>query len=195
MRLLELTGDGKLRPTKDFAQVPHSYAILSHTWGPDDEEVTYQDLLRSSGESKSGYTKIRLCGEQAVRDGLQYFWADTCCIDETNSVELSEAINSMYRWYQDAHICYVHLSDVDTWQDMDRSRWFKRGWTLQELLAPKHMVFFNREWKMIAFRSSLSPTISRITGIPARVIWDTFSGNYSVAQVISWASGRETTRE
>ncbi|KAF1995521.1 HET domain-containing protein [Amniculicola lignicola CBS 123094] len=112
-----------------------------------------------------------------------------------NCVELSEAINSMYRWYQDAYVCYVYLSDVDTEQDLDRSRWFKRGWTLQELLAPNHMVFFNREWERIDNRSNLSPTISRITGIPARVIWDTFSGNYSVAQVISWAAGRETTRE
>jgi hypothetical protein len=195
MRLLKLTSNGKLSLTKNFVKNCPAYAILSHTWGDDEEEVTFQELLEGSGESKPGYRKIRSCGEQAASDGLQYFWADTCCIDKTNSVELSEAINSMFRWYQDADACYVYLSDVDTSRDLDQSRWFRRGWTLQELLAPKHMYFFNREWEQIDTRANLSPTISRITGIPARVISLNFSGNYSVAQVISWAAGRETTRE
>jgi hypothetical protein len=90
------------------------YAILSHTWGADTEEVTFGDLMDGTGKSKAGYEKIRFCGEQARRDGLQYFWVDTCCIDKSSSAELQEAINSMFRWYQNAAKCYVYLSDVST---------------------------------------------------------------------------------
>ncbi|OAK97067.1 HET domain-containing protein [Phaeosphaeriaceae sp. SRC1lsM3a] len=194
MHLLQLR-EGQICLVKNLVKNIPRYAILSHTWGNDEEEVTFQDLLNGTGENKAGYSKIRSCGEQAGRDGLEYFWVDTCCIDKTNSVELSEAINSMFRWYKDADICYAYLADVDEWQDIDGSRWFKRGWTLQELLAPKSMFFYNCNWEGIDTRGNMSPTIFRITGIPARVISLNFSGKYSFAQVISWAAGRETTRE
>lgn len=99
MRLLRMTGNGKLEFTKDWngSQTP-AYVILSHTWGAEEEEVTYQDILKGTGKSKSGYEKIELCGRQAERNGFQYFWVDTCCINKESSAELSEAINSMYRW-------------------------------------------------------------------------------------------------
>ena len=195
MRLLELKSNGKFSLTKDLVQKIPPYVILSHTWGEDNEEVTYKDLAEGTGKEKIGYKKIQFCGEQAARDRLQYFWTDTCCIDKTNSTELSEAINSMFKWYQDAVVCYVYLSDVQNHWDLDRSRWFRRGWTLQELLAPKHMVFFNYKWEKLNKRSNLSPAISRITGIPRRILLLNVSGDYSVAQIMSWAAGRETTRE
>lgn len=195
MRLLQLKSDGKLSLTMNFVTSIPPYAILSHTWEVDEEEVTFQDLSEGSGKSKAGYRKITFCGAQAARDGLRHFWVDTCCIDKTNSAELSEAINSMFSWYQDAVICYVYLSDVDDYPNLDSSRWFTRGWTLQELLAPRLMDFFNGEWEVIDTRSNLAPAISRITGIPPRIISLNFSGNYSVAQVMSWAAGRETSRE
>jgi len=88
------------------------YAILSHTWRADDDEVTFKDMRKSTGKSKVGYTKIRFCGKQAAKDSLEYFWVDTCCIDKSSSTELTEAINSMFRWYQNAARCYVYLSDV-----------------------------------------------------------------------------------
>jgi len=100
MRLLERNSARELSLTKDFVgdNIPE-YAILSHTWGADTEEVTFQDLINDTGKNKTGYGKIWFCEEQARRDGLQYFWVDTCCIDKSNSTELAEAINSMFRWY------------------------------------------------------------------------------------------------
>src|SRR5438046_8848859 len=105
MRLLEHDAAGKIRLTKEFLgnDVPR-YAILSHTWGTD--EVSFKDLIEGTGEDKLGYNKIRFCGERALRDGLQYFWVDTCCINKLSSTELQEAINCMFRWYKDAAICY-----------------------------------------------------------------------------------------
>jgi hypothetical protein len=88
------------------------YAILSHTWGENNEEVTYQDLEGKLGTDKAGYDKIRFCAKQAKCDGLDHFWVDTCCIDKKNPAELSESIASMFRWYSQARKCYVYLSDV-----------------------------------------------------------------------------------
>ena len=115
MRLLERKPDGELvlsEFTGKDVPVP-AYAILSHTWATDNnEEVSFQDVEAGTGKSKAGYNKIRFCAEQAAADGLRYFWVDTCCIDKKNNTELSEAINSMFRWYQKATRCYVYLSDV-----------------------------------------------------------------------------------
>lgn len=139
----------------DEEEVPR-YAILSHTWGANDEEVTYKDFTEGTGRRKAGWEKIKFYRKQATIDNLQYFWIDTCCIDKANNTELSEAINSMFRWYQRATECYVYLSDVSihehtkgpqlsttTWDEIfDNSRWFYRGWTLQELIAPISVSFF-----------------------------------------------------
>src|SRR5271168_1747168 len=113
MRLLERNSAGQLSLTKDLVgdSIPE-YAILSHTWGTDIEEVSFQDLMNGTGRDKPGYKKIWFYGEQARSDGLQYFWVDTCCIDKSSSAELSEAIISMFRWYYNAAKCYVYLSDI-----------------------------------------------------------------------------------
>src|ERR1051326_351949 len=99
--LVEFNGD----------DIPH-YGILSHTWGRESEEVTYEDLRNGTGAQKAGYDKIKFCAEQSDRDGLRYFWIDTCCINKANFTELSEAINSMFKWYRNSTRCYVYLSDV-----------------------------------------------------------------------------------
>jgi hypothetical protein len=112
MRLLERKNDGEFTLTKDIIDNIPNYTILSHTLGADTEEVTFRDLTDGTGKDKTGYNKIRFCGEQARHDGLQYFWVDTCCIDKSNNAELAEAINSMFRWYRHAAKCYVYLSDV-----------------------------------------------------------------------------------
>jgi len=141
MRLLKLEANGEFNLTNDITHPTSPYAILSHTWGEDDEEVTFEDLKDGSGKTKNGYRKLRFCGQQAARDGLQYFWVDTCCINKSRDSELSEAINSMCRWYCEAAICYVYLADVWTEDQIDpslkpweaafkNSRWFTRGWTL-----------------------------------------------------------------
>ncbi|KAI0868684.1 heterokaryon incompatibility protein-domain-containing protein [Hypoxylon argillaceum] len=118
------------------------YAILSHTWG--EQEVTYKDMKKGNADKLKGYQKILGCCDQSRLDGFEYVWIDTCCIDKRSSSELSEAINSMYRWYQEARVCYAYLEDVyNVDQDdanhtkLKSSRWFTRGWTLQELIAPQ----------------------------------------------------------
>jgi hypothetical protein len=110
MRLLKYNKDDEFSLAEFSGDNIPQYAILSHRWG--EGEVTLADLMDGTGKSKAGYGKIRFCGEQARVDRLQYFWVDTCCIDKSNSVELAEAINSMFRWYQDAAKCYVYLPDV-----------------------------------------------------------------------------------
>ena len=112
MRLLQCDDDGNFSLTEFFESDIPKYTILSHRCGA--EEVTFKDLLEGRSKNKAGYGKIQFCGEQARRDGLQYFWVDTCCIDKSNSTELAEAINSMFHWYQRAAKCHVYLSDVST---------------------------------------------------------------------------------
>jgi hypothetical protein len=204
MRLLSLSNDGALSLTEFHNNFP-SYAILSHTWGRSGEEVTFKDLRDGTGMSKDGYTKILFCGQQAARDGIQYFWVDTCCIDKSSSAELSEAINSMFRWYRNAARCYVYLSDVTAididqngliWQsDFEKSKWFTRGWTLQELLAPISVEFFSKEWHRLGDKESLELQIHEITTIDSKAIQGTPLSHFSVADRFSWAENRETTRE
>jgi hypothetical protein len=141
MRLLEPKSHDEFSLTEYYYDKVPPYAILSHTWGKDDEEPTFQDLMQGVGKSKAGYNKILFCAEQAARDSLQYIWVDTCCIDKSNNTELAEAINSMFRWYREAAKCYVYLSGVSTrnsngndqlsgftWESaFQNSRWFTRG--------------------------------------------------------------------
>jgi hypothetical protein len=209
MRLLERKDNNEFSLTKDFVDEIPAYAILSHTWGDDDQEVTFKDLVEGLGESKAGYQKIRFCGEQATRDGLRYFWVDTCCIDKTNHVELSEAINSMFRWYREAARCYVYLSDVSM-HDSDRynqtsrsmwepafrkSKWFTRGWTVQGLIAPVSVGFFSREGTRLGDKKSLEKQLHDVTGIPVNALQGNPLSNFSVDERISWAENRETKRK
>jgi hypothetical protein len=208
MRLLELKNNGEFSLTKDLISNIPRYSILSHTWGDDDEEVTFKDLTERSGETKTGYKKIQFCAEQAARDGLQHFWVDTCCIDKSNNAELSEAIISMFRWYRNATKCYVYLADVSTnghdpanqsfqsWEPAFRkSRWFSRGWTLQELIAPPLLEFFSKEGKLLGNKQSLERQIHEITGIAVQAIQGSALSGFSVNERLSWAEFRETKRE
>jgi hypothetical protein len=195
MRLLRRcdTGDFSLSQFGDEDIPP--YAILSHTWGADTEEVTFEDLTNGTGKDKPGYVKIRFCGEQARLDNLHYFWIDTCCIDKRSSAELSEAINSMYRWYQDANVCYAYLADVPSKAKFSGSRWFTRGWTLQELIAPSKMIFFDEGWKELGTKANLWESVSNCTGIPGSVLSESDGvEKVSIAQRMSWGAKRKTTR-
>jgi Heterokaryon incompatibility protein (HET) len=179
-----------------FYADPPPYAILSHTWEGENEEATFQDLRDGTGAHKSGYRKIKSCCDQAVRDRLDYVWVDTCCIDKTNSVELQEAINSMFNWYKRSKICYAYLTDCSGRDDIafKASKWFTRGWTLQELIAPVEMIFYDRWWTKIGTRNDLRELISSITGISKEVLSGEGLEHSSVAQRMSWASVRQTTR-
>jgi hypothetical protein len=206
MRLLSSNADSSFRLTRFAGNNIPSYAILSHTWEADDQEITFHDLMNHLGCSKKGYRKIQFCGEQAKRDGLQYFWVDSCCIDKSSSAELQEAINSMFRWYRDAAKCYVYLSDVSTgkhsrsserlWEVAFRqSRWFTRGWTLQELLAPQSVEFFSRDGKRLGDKDSLEQQIHEVTGIAVQVLQGGPLSQFSDDERRSWAAKRETSIE
>ncbi|KAF8853874.1 HET-domain-containing protein [Acephala macrosclerotiorum] len=187
-----------------FGKAVPPYAVLSHTWGNDKDEVSFRDVENgSSGKTGPGMIKIVGCCKQAMKDGLNYAWIDTCCIDKANSVELGEAINSMFQWYANASICYAYLSDVpagenprDHGSSFSSSRWFTRGWTLQELLAPKELRFYDSIWSCLGTRRTLSVMVQKITGIPRPFLIGLASlHEASVAQRMSWASKRVTGRK
>jgi len=175
MRLLEDPGNGNLDLVEYHENIPR-YAILSHTWGLDGEEVTFKDFMEGTGKDKAGYYKIEFCRKQTIHNGLKHFWVDTCCIDKLCSAELTEA---MFRWYQDASKCYVYLSDVSTfgnstnvlsssniWEAAFReSRWFTRGWTLQELIVPTSVEFFSQDGDRLGSKNSLEQEVHEITKI------------------------------
>jgi predicted protein tyrosine phosphatase len=249
MRLLKYEEDGELTITNFDDNATPPFAILSHTWGADTEEVTFTDLTKGSGTDKPGYKKIRFCGEQASRDGLEYFWIDTCCINKENQAELSLAIDSMFRWYRNSARCYVYLSDVSsqvsntkpersvhqsdlqisrwfTWiwiflvvqpifrwypstirrfftlsdvcspqayeSKLQRSRWFTRGWTLQELLAPRVVEFFSREWCKLGDKISLKSEIHEVTAIPYEALEGAPLSQFSVEERFRWRQNRHT---
>jgi hypothetical protein len=184
------------------------YAVLSHRWGSLNEEVTFKDLENGSGKSKVGYKKLTFCAEQVLHDGLEFFWIDACCIDKSSSAELSEAINSMFKWYQNATKCYVYLSDVST-HDNDgnqsdpnkiesafrESKWFTRGWTLQELIAPASVEFYSAEGVLLGNKKSLEWRIHEITGISLQALRGSPLSQFDFFERMSWAKYRETTLE
>lgn len=199
---------------KDFqgSSIP-PYAILSHTWGV--EEISLQDLVKalpcldrreptSDGlELKKGFWKIQHARMQADQHHLPWVWIDTCCIDKTSSAELSEAINSMFKWYRDSRVCYAYLEDVEDQEDPElpessfgKSRWFTRGWTLQELLAPQEVLFFSTSWSLIKNLHSLCEVVERVSRISSKFLKKDRPSIYkaSVAQRMAWASRRQTTR-
>ena len=202
MRLLKRDDRGTLSLTDDLPdqEIPE-YVILSHTWGAARQEVSLQDFQSGSAHqqtNKTGYAKIWFCSDQAAQHGYRYFWIDTCCIDKTNSVELTEAINSMFRWYRNAARCYVYLSDVNfaTWHDdFAKSRWFTRGWTLQELLAPRSVEFFSADGICLGNKIMLEEEISSITGIAIEALRGRSLSDFSVSERMKWASKRTTTRK
>lgn len=172
-----------------------SYAILSHRW-KEHEELSFGGLQEPHPLSnRIGYKKIKSFCREARKRCLAYAWVDTCCIDKSSSAELSEAINSMYTYYKRAAVCYVHLNDVVSRADLAQSSWFTRGWTLQELLAPSELQFFNRKWRPMGSKRSLAPKIEKMTGIPRKALRGFNPAEYCVAEKFSWAAKRETTRE
>ncbi|KAF2168396.1 hypothetical protein M409DRAFT_36388, partial [Zasmidium cellare ATCC 36951] len=194
--------DAKTYRLKFFHEAT-GYAILSHTWG--NEEVSFQQIQDLEAARRlRGFEKIRLTCTQALEDGLSYAWVDTCCIDKKSSAELSEAINSMFRYYTRSTACYVYLSDVTTTRAenfdvapdwLAKSRWFTRGWTLQELIAPSKVLFFSTHWRQIGSKHDLAICLAEITGIHLPVLRSSgVLGKYSGAQRMSWAAHRETTR-
>ncbi|KAI0447368.1 heterokaryon incompatibility protein-domain-containing protein [Xylaria telfairii] len=218
MRLLKVE-DGGFSLTKEYAKGDNDippYAILSHTWGPKEDEISITDIRENRFKQKAAYRKLLFCSTRARNDGLQHVWVDTCCIDQSNTVELTRAINSMFRWYRDAAKCYAYLSDVPrasttytaaatfaspappapTWEPAFRqSRWFTRGWTLQELLAPRSVEFISSDGLKLGDKVSLEREIHQITGIDLAALRGSDLSGFSFDKRMSWAEGRQTKEE
>lgn len=191
-----------------FPSPPPRYAILSHTWGAD--EVIFEDMHNNVPQvrEKLGWAKIQLTCEEARRDRCPYAWVDTCCINKASSAELSEAINSMFSWYRSAVCCYAYLSEsqltLSEYVEMSpremkrhlaQCRWFTRGWTLQELIVPRNVVFFSRGWDRIGTKATLLDQLVDITGIDPEVLEHMHRMfRVPVARRMAWAARRQTTR-
>ena len=209
MRLIKDEEQEDLRLVEYHKDDIPQYAILSHTWGADNEEVTFKDFTKGRNKEKAGWGKVGFCRKQATNDNIQHFWIDTCCIDKANNTELSEAINSMSRWYRRASKCYVYLSDVSInrhgktspstkpgWEeDLRKSRWFRRGWTLQELIAPRSVEFFSEEGHWLGSKRTLEQQIYEITGIAIEALRGRQLTEFSVEERFSWAKSRETRHQ
>ncbi|KAK5659044.1 hypothetical protein OQA88_1131 [Cercophora sp. LCS_1] len=203
--------------------VPNSCKIrATDVWGPDGSEVLYESLrdlplgaLNRRAEEPGVAKVLRVC-DLAREDGFNYVWIDTCCIDKSSSAELSEAINSMVEWYNKSAVCYAHLADVgkgEGWGMFAESRWFRRGWTLQELIAPPTVLFYDRSWQPLGSRSGLANQITFITKINMDILQrgqveeiklegggrvsviQVMLGTINVATRMSWAACRQTTRD
>ncbi|KAL9062246.1 MAG: hypothetical protein Q9157_009094, partial [Trypethelium eluteriae] len=176
-------------------QVP--YAILSHTWGHKQDEVSFEDC-QNEGQfpNKAGIEKVSNVCKKASEENFQYIWIDTCCINKNSSSELQEALNSMYRWYQHSTKCYAFLADIRKPDgELGKSRWMTRGWTLQELISPAYMDFYDMDWSFIAKREILAETIAEYTGIHITILrHERALSEFSIAQRMSWAANRHTTR-
>ncbi|KAL4078710.1 heterokaryon incompatibility protein-domain-containing protein [Scleroderma yunnanense] len=190
------------------------YAILSHRWTS--TEVGYKEMIKlakmkehgqKAVRTRDGYRKILASCEQAKRDGYEWLWVDTCCIDKRSSAELSEAINSMYRWYANSKVCYAYLHDIISTSfptEVNNKKypnsngwpeWFSRGWTLQEMIAPSNVQFFNKHWQLIGDKQMHACTLEQITSVPGYILTRGLSSDRPcVAQIMSWAANRKTTR-
>ncbi|CAM1503688.1 Fc.00g012790.m01.CDS01 [Cosmosporella sp. VM-42] len=223
MRLLEVV-TLELKEFSDDA-IPE-YAILSHTWNAKEEELSFADIAswKAGGQwpegvtAKKGFPKMRRAAEVAMKRGYNYIWIDTCCINKDSSQELQTAINAMYKWYKESAVCYIYLEDFEwvaeeddfeyveslenkglPWEErFKKSRWFTRGWTLQELIAPKQRVFFDKYWTDIGpfvRNGRLEEVIEDRTGVPRRVLANQKTlASINIATKMRWAADRQTSR-
>ncbi|KAL4077390.1 hypothetical protein J3A83DRAFT_1570482 [Scleroderma citrinum] len=198
---------------KEFHDGQTEYAILSHRWGHEVDYTEMVDLMkmkkgcRDEIRARDGYQKILNSCKQAKNDRVEWLWVDTCCIDKRSSSEVSEAINSMYRWYENSKMCYAYLHDFEGWTFPTKPNndkfpksngwpeWFSRGWTLQELIAPRKLQFFNKSWKSLGTKRTHADGLNKITRVPVAILVDGLTSNRPcVAQIMSWAANRKTTR-
>ena len=190
--------------------VPGGYAILSHVWGRDEqlfqatEQLRVQCAATGANPRDLASPKVRESCLAAERDGFRYIWNDTCCIDKRSSAELSEDLNSMFRYYALADVCYAYLADVpggcavldDPHSTFRKSRWHERGWTLQELIAPSLLIFLAQDWSVLGTKWDFAGVLEEITRIPVPVLkMEKPFSDYGIAQRMSWAAARKTTKE
>ncbi|KIJ11861.1 hypothetical protein PAXINDRAFT_24901, partial [Paxillus involutus ATCC 200175] len=175
------------------------YAIFSHRW-LNEGEPSFQDMLQEQTPTGPGYDKFTRFCKIANSYGCLFAWTDTCCINKESSTELEEAIRSMFRWYSNAHVCIAYLADSSSPEDFKNDVWFTRGWTLQELLAPKMVRFFGAGWQYLGDRDDIgnggkfTALISAVTTIPVVDLQRFRPGRDRVHEKMRWAARRKTTR-
>jgi hypothetical protein len=209
MRLLHQQPDGSLSLTKTLGpkEVP-PFAILSHTWSlKEDDEVSYQDVIGNTVSTKKGYQKLLFLMARAHSDGLEYAWLDTCCMNQDSEAERSETVRTMFQWYRKASKCYVYLSDLGPQYDTSPGasaaslkaildcRWFQRGWTVQELVAPSIVEFYSASGKYLGDKKDLRLLICLRTGIPESALQGRSMDTFTVDERLSWFDNRVTKRE
>ena len=197
----------------EYSEDVPKYAIASHRWKAG-AEATIKDIRNKRNTHKDGYVKVGGFAKY-VREhfcGVEWLWIDTCCVNQDSSQEVTKAVNSMFRWYSNAEVCLAYLADVTNEKDereFRHSKWFSRGWTLQELVAPTTVVFLSASWELIGHKGrdgwsekqvagdrGLEIDIARITGVPEYVLHNySRSMSLSVEERLSWICGRETTEE
>ncbi len=196
MRLLNT----KTLGLENFSGDAPPYAILSHRWGLDEEEPTFDDMTAKTADQKAGYQKILRSAGIAAKASISYIWIDTICINKSSTTELSEAINSMFRYYERSQVCYAYLEDIasneEAVKNITASEWWQRGWTLQELIAPEEVIFYSTDWRPIGAKTALARRIAQATRINEAVLKKTKPlSHFSVAKRMSWAAERKTKRE
>ena len=178
------------------------YTTLSHRWGAFEPLLHYiQGKAIYDLDPTDGLSKLQSFCLTSLRHEYLWAWSDTCCIDKESSAELQEAIGSMFSWYQQSAITFVHLADVSDMGVLTNSEWFKRGWTLQELLAPRSLLFFTRDWSPYRGISSnhkedstILGELEQATGIASRHLTDFYPSVDDARLRLQWASTRLTTR-
>ncbi|KAF9243203.1 hypothetical protein BU15DRAFT_60052 [Melanogaster broomeanus] len=189
---------------KEIIQEIVKYAVFSHRWDAAGEPL-YQDVIARKQGSIAGFKKFTKFCKTAESLDYKLAWSDTCCIDRSNTAELSEAIHAMFKWYSHSDLCITHLAESSSYSDFDHEPWFTRGWTLQELLAPRRVKFYTKTWEPFTTHATtndkddkyLLSALSTVTGIPETAIAaDNSKGidDRSVWEIMSWASKRKTTR-
>jgi hypothetical protein len=211
MRFLRVEFDpdkkGDIRITLcDHAETEGSnvrYAILSHC--PQKDEVLFADMAdpdraySQETKGKQGFAKLEMCSRIALDHGLQYVWIDTCCIDKNSSAEISEAINSTFRYFAESELCIAYLDDLEdhTKDDyfLSRSTWFSESWTLPALVASGDLHYYSHNWKKLGSKASLSRQTSHVSGVTERVLVDPSAlASICVSEKMSWAARRTTLR-
>ncbi|KAH7890824.1 hypothetical protein F5I97DRAFT_88314 [Phlebopus sp. FC_14] len=190
---------------KEVIQTYFQYAMLSHRWEHSGEPLL-SDFSTSifDQEKDPRFFKLQMYCRTARQRGMKWAWCDTCCINKESSSELEEAVTSMFRWYRNSALTIVYLSDVSGFshRTLTKSQWFTRGWTLQELLAPRVMQFYDKTWTPCVKGSHYNhknvpdwmESLEKVTGIPVKALRDYVPGTDNPREKLRWAASRTTTR-
>ncbi|KAI5989363.1 hypothetical protein EDD15DRAFT_1321540 [Pisolithus albus] len=179
------------------------FVTFSHRWG--EGEPLLRDVKGHSiygMPTEGGFGKLQAFCLRACEQGYLWAWSDTCCIDKDSSAELQEAIGSMFGWYRRSALTIVYLSDIPNTRSFGASEWFRRGWTLQELLAPQTILFYTQDWSLYKnhvgsnhkVNANVIEELERATGIDPRFLIEFSPGMDDARSRLQWASRRHTTR-